>query len=546
MNPMRHRPDREPRWLAAPRALLIAAAVMLAGACGPPQLTNPTQGAARPAPPVPSNRAAVGAGNPAPAAPDTLRCTASGNASAAWLPPDQQPAGTAPIVSAAVGGDTFTLTFARGTPAFRAQPQPSAQFSGAADGAPVTLPGSAGVAIRLTGFRGDMVNYRGPQRLTATGALLREVRQIGDFEGTVSWAASLATPGCVSVDRAGSTLAFRFIPLPPSGPLLAVVEGGANGAGGPDAADLVGLDGRIVARATFLSRNPPYLGNVAARLQPDAQTGQAGVYVMDGNGVVHLLQPSGRWEAVATFATTPERHEAWFAVSPDGGSLLAGVLSVPAPDQGSSTAWSSPAGRWTFDLESAAAGGQTRVLQHRESATWPNQPGSGLQTVFPVGWTVGGPVAMVGAPLATQNLWPGGPLFTIDDGRLSGRVAGDCTAASVLPSGLVPCTTLQMEVTVRDAAGDVLWRPDLQGFSALALKLAPSGDAITNGRVVALRGSGSSELPAGFVAQGWLDSATLAGRAASGDVAYVRLDSPGTVHDLGVRGDFVGAVPAAE
>ena len=36
------------------------------------------------------------------------------------------------------------------------------------------------------------------------------------------------------------------------------------------------------------------------------------------------------------------------------------------------------------------------------------------QTTFPVGWTQAGPVAMVGASLATQNSWGGGPLYAIN------------------------------------------------------------------------------------------------------------------------------------
>jgi hypothetical protein len=525
------------------RAGLVATLVLLVGGCGTPPATR----AARPPSPGPSASASAAASaDSAAAAParGQRRCTASGDASPSWVPSDRQPTDTPAIVSASVSGDTFTVTFAHGTPAFRSQPQSSAQFTGAASGVPITLAATAGVAIRLTGFRGDTVNNRGPQRLTANSTLLREVRQIGDFEGTVSWGAGLAAPGCASVERTGSTLTFRFIPLPASSPLVAVLEGGTGGFGA-SAVDLVTLDGRTVARAAYIPRRRPYVGNAGAMLQPDAQVGSAGVYVMDGNGAVHLLRPSGVWSTVATFAMTPDQHEAWFAVSPAGDQLLAGVLSLPAKGPADGTPWPPLVGTSRFDLESATAGGPTRVLAHSESATWPNQPGSGVQTIFPVGWTAAGPVALVGAPVATQNVWAGGALFTIEGGRPAGQVAGDCSAAWVLESGLAPCTTMQLDVTVRDAAGNVRWRPGLDGFNALGLRLAPTGDAITNGRVVAIRGGGTTELPAGFVGQAWLDAATVAGRAANGDAAYVRLDSLGTVHDLGVRGDAVGAVPAA-
>jgi len=524
---------------------LAAVFILLTASCGTRSVTHAA--ASRPPTPAPSadtsvevpGQDATAAGSP----PASSQCTASGDASS-WPPADRLPAGTPAIVSASVEGDTFTLRFAQGTPAFRVHPQPSARFTADASGAPIVVAGTAGVTIQLTGFRGDTVNNAGNRDLVASGSLLREVRQIGDFEGTVSWGAGLAAPGCASVERTESSLTFRFVPQPSSSPLVAVLEGGRDGFGA-SAADLVTLDGRTVARAAYLPRRAPYLGNVADVLQPDGTVGGSGVYVMDGNGAVHLLRPSGGWDTVATFAMTPDQQEAWFAVSPDGGQLLAGVLGVPAKGAANGMPWPPLVGTWRFDLEWATAGGPTQTLTHAESATWPNRQGAGFQTVFPVGWTETGPVAMVGAPLATQNAWPGGPLFTVHDGRPGSRLAGDCTAAWVLASGLAPCTTLQLQVTVRDSAGDVLWRPGLEGFSAGALRLAPSGEAITNGRYVAVRGGGTTELPAGFVGQAWLDSTTLGGRAANGDAAYVRLGSLDAVHDLGVPGDVVGLVPGA-
>ena len=73
------------------------------------------------------------------------------------------------------------------------------------------LAGSDGVRIALTGFRGDSANSGVRRKFSSTGALLRDVHQIGDFEGTVEWAVALAAPGCASVVASGSTLTFRFI-----------------------------------------------------------------------------------------------------------------------------------------------------------------------------------------------------------------------------------------------------------------------------------------------------------------------------------------------
>ena len=333
-----------------------------------------------------------------------------------------------------------------------------------------------------------------------------------------------------------------------SGPMLAVLEGAYAAKGAQaDRVAIVGLDGVARAEATFQPRKAPFLGNVSDVLQSQAQVGDAGVYYIDGYGVVRLLKPSGESTVVATFAMTPEQHEVWYAVSRDGSRLLAGVLAAPAVGPAAlGQPWPSLVGSWKFDLEIANAGGPTRVLQHVESAQHPDLQGSWTPS-FPVGWTQGGPIVMVGASIATQNAWWGGPLFTIDgDGRPMQRIAGsDCTAASVLPSGLVPCITTGFDtrVTVRDTSGRVLWKPSVDGFNALQLRLSPAGDAISDGVHAATRAKVVA-LPDGFRAQGWIDSQTVVGRQGDGNLSYIRLDAPGVLHDLGFKGDFVGVLPS--
>ncbi len=333
-----------------------------------------------------------------------------------------------------------------------------------------------------------------------------------------------------------------------TGPLFAVLESAAPGSRQPDTVAIVGLDGYAKAKATFQPRSGPYIPMAAARVQSEAQVGTAGVYYADGNGVVRLLKPSGESNVVATFPMTPDQHEMWYAVSPDGSRLLAGVLSLPA------VVWPPPGkdspptlvGGWRFDLESATAGGPTRVLRHFESSDPPDRAAATWKPIFPVGWTPDGPVAMVGAPIATQNAWYGGPLFSIDQaGQATTRVGGiDCTGAQVLTSGTLACVSngFDLHVMIRDLSGQTLWKPDLDGFSALALKLAPAGDAVTDGRHAATA-TGSITLPDGFVAQGWMDSRTVVGRRSDGELAYLGLDSPKALDDLGFKGAFVGVLP---
>ena len=143
--------------------------------------------------------------------PSQVACTSGGPASATWLSAASRTSTTPPIVSAAVSGDTLTLTFDQGTPEYAVTPQSSAHFTATTgQGAPVDLSGSAGVLIVLRGFRGDMSNYAGQRAFTTHGSTLAEVREIGDFEGVIGWAAGLNGPGCASVTAGASSLTLQF------------------------------------------------------------------------------------------------------------------------------------------------------------------------------------------------------------------------------------------------------------------------------------------------------------------------------------------------
>jgi hypothetical protein len=142
-----------------------------------------------------------------------LACTTGGPASQSWISPDKVTSSNPPIVSAVVSGDTLTLTFAQGTPAFEVTPQATAQFTTISGrGGTVVLSGSSGVRIVLRGFRGDMQNYSGTQDFMTNGKTLVEVRELGDYEGVVGWGAGLSKPGCANVAVGSSTLTITFLP----------------------------------------------------------------------------------------------------------------------------------------------------------------------------------------------------------------------------------------------------------------------------------------------------------------------------------------------
>ena len=146
--------------------------------------------------------------------PLALTCTASGAASASWPAPETVTGSEPAIVSAAVSGDTLTLVFASGTPQFKVEAVPSAQFTMDPSGRPVDLAGAAGVRIVLQGFRGDKSNFDGQNSLTSSGPILLQASKIGDYEGIVSFGAGVSTPACASVSTRESSLAFHFIRAP--------------------------------------------------------------------------------------------------------------------------------------------------------------------------------------------------------------------------------------------------------------------------------------------------------------------------------------------
>ena len=86
----------------------------------------------------------------------------------------------------------------------------STKFAEDPSGKEVTLAGTDGAQIVLTGFRGDQSNYKGDKKLTSTGPRLLEVAALGDSEGNVTWGVGLSGPSCALVTSNGSTLSFLF------------------------------------------------------------------------------------------------------------------------------------------------------------------------------------------------------------------------------------------------------------------------------------------------------------------------------------------------
>jgi hypothetical protein len=95
-----------------------------------------------------------------------------------------------------VGFDRFVLEFDGPVPGYRVTRQANANFTEDASGRPVTLEGTAGVVVRLEPASSLP---SAPLAVTPRSAVLREARQIGDFEGVVRWGLGLASTGCLRV-----------------------------------------------------------------------------------------------------------------------------------------------------------------------------------------------------------------------------------------------------------------------------------------------------------------------------------------------------------
>jgi hypothetical protein len=374
---------------------------------------------------------------------------------------------------------------------------------------------------------------------------------------SIAWRAAVAL-GLLAVSACGAgshaTATQPSAPTAAAERLFAVVESSTAGSQ-PDTVAIVGLDGVARAKATFEPRTGPGIPDAYVPLQSVAQVAGSGVYYIDGAGTVRVLREGSQPQVVARFPLQPAQEDVWFAVSPDGSRVVAGILTLPAlgpPVSG--TSWPTLVGSWNFDLESAQAGGQTKTLVHVGSVNDPDDLVKGWKPTFPAGWNAAGPVAMLPGHVSSQNAWYGGPLFAIDDaGNKTAQLGGsDCNAASMSSSGLIACSSGQYGVTVRDQGGNVIWTTHVEGSLALSLHISPDGQAISNLSQVETHAGGMVPMPTGFRVEGWLDSNTVFGRVTSdantiggpneGNLLWIGLDKPTIVHDLGFEGDFVATL----
>ena len=111
--------------------------------------------------------------------------------------------GVANTITARVGEepayDRFVLQFDPLVPTYTVKRQPTPVFTQGASAQPVTLSGTAGVLITVHSAQGGTTFTGQTDLIHPEYQILKEARQVQDFEGYVSWGLGLSKPACMRV-----------------------------------------------------------------------------------------------------------------------------------------------------------------------------------------------------------------------------------------------------------------------------------------------------------------------------------------------------------
>jgi hypothetical protein len=275
--------------------------------------------------------------------------------------------------------------------------------------------------------------------------------------------------------------------VPAAGFLVLARRPASTGSSRPMTVQIVDLKGAVVAGADFNAPALPYIPDCARIAPPPVRVVGGGVFFADSAGVIHRLDPSGATSEVATFRLTSSQQFLSYAVSPDGKKLMAIVFSLPAllnPVPAFPADPYVPGGRWTLDVESAAAGGPTTVGFHKDFGTSFPQTGPTLMA----GWDDGGPTATLASVYCVQQQIPsveytGTALIHLaPDGTHLDQIGGPgCQPWDELLDGTVLCAGAQWDsFAVRARGGTLLWTAQ-PGCCINEPRLSPDGQAVIDG-----------------------------------------------------------------
>jgi hypothetical protein len=180
-----------------PPAVLIAVLISVLAACGPELTPNASvspatttgalASAPRIAPPPVTPPSPPGTNLPAFACVD-----ASGGKT-----------GVANVITARtseqIGYDRFVLQFDGIVPTYTVKRQPKPVFTMGASGREVTLSGTAGIVITVHSATGNTTFTGSNDIFHSDFEVIKEARQLQDFEGTVAWGLGISKPTCMRV-----------------------------------------------------------------------------------------------------------------------------------------------------------------------------------------------------------------------------------------------------------------------------------------------------------------------------------------------------------
>jgi len=349
-----------------------------------------------------------------------------------------------------------------------------------------------------------------------------------------------------------------------------IVEGKTRCYGSPCTVAIVDRDGHVRARRTFNQPPPVMIGCEGSWIYSSVQVAGNAAYYLDDSGVVHRLSASGAVTEVAHFPIRTNQQIIWYAVSPDGGQLMAAMMVYTPlspswnPQQGCPI---HEPGRTYEEIDLAAGGGSTATLSDQTSPP---------KVTSVVGWDRIGPVAVPDSHMAyigfiEGTVW-GGPAVHLDlGGRPAGGTIGgaDCTALfGETTDGYLVCHDPKRP-TVRDSAGKVLWslKPldPSDDFSYGLIALSPDASHVAfslsrqfafDSSVIRSRDGVRIGLGASFQPRAWLDNQTIIGARGSvkstcsgcppdfvpTTLGIIDLARPADVRDLGISGTVLGVL----
>jgi len=97
--------------------------------------------------------------------------------------------------AAQTGVDRFVIQLSGPVPQYEVKPQASTTFTRDPSGFRVSLEGSSGLQVTVHGAQ-SYGSYSGSTDLTPRLTVLREARQVGDFEGVLTWGLGLSRASC--------------------------------------------------------------------------------------------------------------------------------------------------------------------------------------------------------------------------------------------------------------------------------------------------------------------------------------------------------------